>query len=53
MNNPRNIDDKVEEVAYLEEMTQQPAAEVREVETAELEQVAGGGDGTVLGTGRL
>jgi hypothetical protein len=35
--------------AQFDEMTQQPANELVEVETAKLEQVAGGPDGTVLG----
>ena len=34
-------------------LPQQPDDEIMEVEAMTLEQVAGGGDGTVLGTGRV
>lgn len=49
MNNSEKTDDKLIDVASLEEIAQQPTGELLEVETAELEQVAGGGNGTVLG----
>lgn len=49
MKNPERIDNELTDVAHLEQMTQEPADELREVETAELEQVAGGGNGTAIG----
>jgi hypothetical protein len=49
MNNPEQINDDSADVARLDEMTQQPADELLEIQPAKLEQVVGGGDGTVIG----
>jgi hypothetical protein len=51
MNNFERTTDDVPDARYPDEMTQQPADELLEIEPAKLEQVAGGGDGTALGVG--
>ena len=49
MNNPEQINNDPADVAALDEMGRQPADELTEIESAELEQVCGGGDGTASG----
>ena len=51
MNNPSQINDESGDVARLDEMTPRLADELTDVDSVELEQVAGGGDGTALGVG--
>ena len=52
MNSPEHSNDDPSVTRHTDEMTQQSTDELLEVETAQLEQVAGGGDGTAIGTGK-
>jgi hypothetical protein len=54
MNNPERINEDPRDSQHPNQLlTQQSAEELVEVEATKLGQVAGGGDGTVLGTGRV
>jgi hypothetical protein len=49
MNNPEQINNNPADVTTLDEMGQQTAGELLEIESSELEQVSGGGGGTAVG----
>lgn len=49
MNNPKQINNDRADLTTLDEMCQQAAGELLEIESTELEQVSGGGDGTAMG----
>lgn len=51
MNNPERVNIDPADVATLDEIDQPPAGELLEIESTELEQVAGGGGGTAIGYG--
>lgn len=48
MNNPEKINNDLVDSVPLDEQDQLPAGSMIEIDNAELEQVTGGGDGTVL-----
>lgn len=49
MNNPRKINNDPADSVPLDYQGQQPADSMIEIDNAELEQVSGGGNGTVIG----
>jgi hypothetical protein len=54
MNSPERIRENPNDSQHPNKLlAQQPDDEIMEVEAMKLEQVAGGGDGTVLGTSRV
>ena len=53
MNSPERINEVPPDSKHSNKLlAQQPADELMEVEATELEQVVGGGDGTVVGVGK-
>jgi hypothetical protein len=53
MNSPERINEDTPDSHHSNQLpTQQSTEELMEVEAAKLEQVAGGGDGTVIGVGK-
>jgi hypothetical protein len=53
VHDPKKINNELADAAHFDEVRQQLADGLMEVEVAKLGQVATGGDGTVLGTGRV
>jgi hypothetical protein len=49
VNDPKTINNYPADAADFDEMTQQPADELMEVEAGKLKEVAGGSDGTAVG----
>ena len=53
VNSPEQINNNWADAATSDELTQHPADEADGSRAVKLEQVVGGGDGPVLGAGRL